>query len=149
MNIIHYPLTPLFCTPQDEAEKKAWTLRFQQTFGITPMRFNQNEIRLEERCKKYAVEYIAPELSDSVEAIDERKVQLQKKCKTATDKIRRNRMSPSDREKERLREQSRNRKGNDPVNKTNLSEIHTFRITGIGGTPNYSYLPIRLDSNNV
>jgi len=122
-------------------------LRFRQTFGITPMRFNQNEIRLEERCKKYSVEYIAPELSDSVEAIYERKVQLQRKCKAATDKLRRSRRSPSDREKERLREQSRNRKGkNDPVNKTNLSEIRTFRITGRGGTPNYSYLPVRLDT---
>ncbi len=59
--------------------------------------------------------------------------------------------SPSDLEKERLRlrEQNRNRKGNDPVNKTNLSEIRTFRITGIGGTPNYSYLPIRLDSTTI
>eukprot|EP00984_Skeletonema_dohrnii_P014748 scaffold6258_cov130-Skeletonema_dohrnii-CCMP3373.AAC.1 len=133
---MYYPLTPVFSKPKDEAEKKAWTLSFRQTFGITPMRFNQNEIRLEERCKKYSVEYIAPELSDSVEAIYE-----------PTDKLRRSRRSPSDREKERLREQSRNRKGkNDPVNKTNLSEIRTFRITGRGGTPNYSYLPVRLDT---
>ena len=84
---MYYPLTPVFCTPKGEAEKKPWTLRFRQTFGITPMRFNQNEIRLEERCKKYSVEYIAPGLSDSVEAINERKVQLQKKCKAANDKI--------------------------------------------------------------
>ena len=142
---MYYPLTPVFCKPKDEAEKKAWTLRFRQTFGITPMRFHQNEIRLEKRCKKYSVEYIAPELSDSVEAINERKVQLQRKCKAATDKIRRSRRSPSDREKERLREQSRNRKGNEPVNK-NQSEIRTFRITGRGGIPSYSYLPVRLDS---
>jgi len=94
MDYPDYPLTPVFCTPKDESQRKAWTLIFRQTFGnITPNRFRQNELKLEERCKKYSIEYIAPQLEDSVVAIHERRLRLQKKCKAATAKIRRNNMS--------------------------------------------------------
>eukprot|EP00984_Skeletonema_dohrnii_P036050 scaffold36549_cov810-Skeletonema_dohrnii-CCMP3373.AAC.1 len=84
-----YPLTPIFCTPKDETEEKAWILKFRQTFNnITPSRFRQIETKLKERCEKYSVDYIAPCLQDSIEAINERKLSLQKKCKAAVDKIR-------------------------------------------------------------
>mmetsp|Transcript_19205 Transcript_19205/g.31544 ORF Transcript_19205/g.31544 Transcript_19205/m.31544 type:complete len:502 (-) Transcript_19205:99-1604(-) len=138
---MYYPLTPVLCTPKDEAERKKWRLMFRINFGnITPIQFKVNETRLEKRCKKYSIEYVAPQLTDSVEAIRERQTRLQKKCKAAADKIRRSR--PSVQEKERARERTRNRKGNDPVNDKNPSELRTFRITGRGGTPNYSYLPV-------
>ena len=149
---MYYPLTPVFCTPKDEAERKKWRLMFRINFGnITPIQFKKNELRLEKRCSKHSVEYVAPQLTDSVEAIHERKTQLQKKCKAATDKKRRS--HPSIQEKERTRKRSRNRKRNDPVNDKNSSELRTlndknsselrtFRITGRGGTPNYSYLPV-------
>ena len=138
---MYYPLTPVFCTPKYDAEKKFWTARFRQAFGnITPNQFKRNEARLEKRCKKYSVDYVAPQLTDSVEATYERKACLQKKCKAAADKIRRR--SPSVQEKERVRGKSRNRKGSGPIVDTNSSEIRHFRITGRGGTPNYSYLPV-------
>lgn len=138
---MYYPLTPVFCTPTYDAEKKFWTARFRQTFGnITPNQFKRNEARLEKRCKKYSVEYVAPQLTDSVEATHERKACLQKKCKAAADKIRRRR--PSVQEKERARGKTRNRKVSEFMDDTNSSEIHHFRITGSGGTPNYSYLPV-------
>lgn len=143
MDYPDYPLTPVFCTPKDESQRKAWTLIFRQTFGnITPNRFRQNELKLEERCKKYSIEYIAPQLEDSVVAIHERRLRLQRKCKAATAKIRRNNMSQQDREKESLRQQSRNRKLKSFSGSTTPSEIRTIRITGVGGTPNYSFFPI-------
>lgn len=136
---MYYPLTPMFCKPKNDAEKRFWITMFRQTFGVTPIRFKQNEIRLEKRCKEYSVEYVAPQHTDSVEAIHERKSLLQKKCKAATDKIRRS--HPSDQEKERARKRSRNRKGK-ATNDMNSSEVRHFRITGPGGAPNYSYLPV-------
>ena len=150
MDYPDYPLTPVFCTPKDESQRKAWTLIFRQTFGnITPNRFRQNELKLEERCKKYSIEYIAPQLEDSVVAIHERRLRLQKKCKAATAKIRRNNMSQQDREKESLRQQSRNRKLKSFSGRTNPSEIRTIRITGVGGTPNYSFFPITSEYTSV
>ena len=141
-NSLTHPLTPVLCTPKNEAERKAWKLMFRMSFGanITPAQFKQYEIRLEKRCRKHSVEYVAPQLTDSVEAIHERRTRLQKKCKAAADKIRRSR--PSVREKERAWQQSRNRKGNGPVNENKSSELRNLRITGRGGTPNYSYIPV-------
>ena len=115
---------------------------FRISFGanITPVQFKQSEIRLEKRCRKLSVEYVAPQLTDSVEAIHERRARLQQKCKAVADKIRRSR--PSVQEKERARQQRRNRKGNDPTNEDKSSEVRNLRITGRGGTPNYSYIPV-------
>jgi len=95
----YYPLTPLFCTPRNNAEKKAWTLRFRQTFNITPIRFRQIEKKLKERCEKYSVTYIAPSLTDSVQAIKERKSLLHKKCQATAEKVRWKNMTVSDRNK--------------------------------------------------
>ena len=142
-NSLTHPLTPVFCTPEDEAERRAWKQMFRISFGskITPIQFKQNEIRLEERCRKHSVEYVPPQLTDSVEAIHERKTRLQKKCKAAADKTRRGHPSVQVQVKERARKWSRDRKGN-PLNRKNSSELRNFRITGRGGTPNYSYLPV-------
>ena len=141
-NSLTHPLTPVLCTPKNEAERKAWKLMFRISFGanITPAQFKQYEIRLEKRCRKHSVEYVAPQLTDSVEAIHERRTRLQKKCKAAADKIRRS--HPSVQEKEREQQQSRNRKGNAPVNENKPSEVRNLRITGRGGTPDYSYIPV-------
>jgi hypothetical protein len=58
-----------------------------------------NRKKLKERCEKYSVTYIAPSLTDSVQAIKERKSLLHKKFQATADKVRWKNMTVSDRNK--------------------------------------------------
>ena len=80
-----------------------WKNKFRVHFGINPTQFKQNETKLEERCKKYSIKYIPPQLDDSVAAICKRKQDLNKKCKAATDKIRWDNLTAGKHEKEKAR----------------------------------------------
>ena len=81
-----FPLKPVFCMPKDSTEELKWKNKFTNHFGVTPARFKQNETKLEERCKKYSIVCIEPQLEDSVDTKNSRRGDLNKKCKAAMDK---------------------------------------------------------------
>ena len=89
----YFPLTPIFCNPKDKAEELAWANTFIHDFGISPSRFKQNEAKLKERCNKYSVVYISLRLGNSVDRTRCRRLDLNKKFKAVTDKIRWNKLS--------------------------------------------------------
>ena len=90
-----FPLTPVFCTPKDSTEELKWKNEFTNQFVVTPARFKQNETKLEERCKKYSIVYVKPQLEDSVDTTNSRRRDLNKKGKAAMDKIRLDKMRTS------------------------------------------------------
>jgi len=96
----YYPLTPIFYTMTHPSIQKEWTKRFVQSFHVTPARFIGNETKLKERCKKFSITYISPQLEDSVEITINRKLKLQAKCQAAFAKNRYSRISAALRGKE-------------------------------------------------
>jgi len=78
---VYYPLMPIFCIPRDLTEKSEWEERFRDSFHVSPARFRLNENKLKERCHKSWVEYIAPQLEDSVDETLRRKHCLNEEIK--------------------------------------------------------------------